>query len=799
METWLFYVYEYERLYKVMKIFIMNKKPGVFLISLIISVFLSSNLAYSSDSSLRVPNAFQDKAQNLPVKFKEAANLIKPESGYNFDIKRDVLWRLFQDINGLMICPIAETLATKGVFTEDLFGEPSNSRWVAIKDIARRYKKEGEIYTEQNLGYIYGAFRTLALQGWIKMDSKNRDTEVMLTQEGWAAIAIIKSGYYRESAEAIRHMKDCYSYLRRGPPDKKSQEALSEFKILLEKVKKYTSLVRRLKEKNIENRESLVEILEQELDTDDADKIIPAIGNIPYSVEIHVIQRALVHIHAYLIGMEISPAMVALGMPLFKEKDHTIDEVGAEVFKLFKSGDIKLNKLDEKKYNSEWLKALFELLETRGIVEIDRGAVRPTELGKEFIKRVSSYGVTTAYLPYCEILEEILFGGALGISEDSHVNRVMDIWGSSGAHRAYLGEYSKETGEITKDGIFSIIRHQFHEIPLDEQAVGFFTMGAGDAHLIADSIRYILKYTERGRYLNTHPLIIVSSDYSNISLARERSTLKEFEKVKGLHIVVMRGDVTDNDRFNRDLNIELEKLDVRRFNTKTGNFEKVDMGAYDAADFVHTEEFIPHERSLRVKDEAEAVRIISDAIEHTDRETLGGALKVLGVEEVPEDKDELLELVIAQWQGAYVDSLYKGRLVSGYVVAADLIEFMKRWARYAKHGIRILELHTPRANEQYEEVPVDIKQEMLTEKTLSAAYWSTHWMSNQYIMPYPEYNLAIVLSGLCPQETYLYPAPKTGMPTGVSLALYLKNDKVINVSDRLNRQKKVRDAAEVSL
>jgi len=140
-ETWSFYVYEYARLYKVMKIFIMNKKPSVFLISLIISAFLSSNFAYSSNASLRVPNAFQDEAQNLPVKFKEAANLIKPESGYNFDIKRDVFWKLFQDIDGLMICPIAETLAAKGVFTEDLFGEPSHSRWVMIKDIAERYKK----------------------------------------------------------------------------------------------------------------------------------------------------------------------------------------------------------------------------------------------------------------------------------------------------------------------------------------------------------------------------------------------------------------------------------------------------------------------------------------------------------------------------------------------------------------------------------------------------------------------------------------------------------------------------------
>ena len=81
----------------------------------------------------------------------------------------------------------------------------------------------------------------------------------------------------------------------------------------------------------------------------------------------------------------------------------------------------------------------------------------------------------------------------------------------------------------------------------------------------------------------------------------------------------------------------------------------------------------------------------------------------------------------------------------------------------------------------------------------SCPYKNFIWMSNQYIMPYPEYNLAMVLSGLRPQETYLYPAPKTGMPTGVSLALYQKNDKVINMPDRLNSQKKVRKAAKVSL
>ncbi len=738
---------------------------NIILIFTLLGVFLCQNLTYAGDACLRVPISTQDQSFN--EKFKTIAR------DRSFDMTRDVIWRLFQDIDGLMLCPIIETLATKGVFTEDLFGGPSDSRWVAIKNIAKVHNPD----PEKNLGNISGAFGTMARQGWVHMNPKNKDTEVMLTQEGWAAVAIVQSGYYSKFAEAIRHMKNYNSYLRTGPPNEESGKALLEFKRLFDKIKRYTNLVRRLKIQNIENRESLIGILKEELDEDDMKRISPAIESIPYDIKIHVIQRALVHIHTYLIGMGMSPAMVALGMPLYEEKDHAIDEVEDGIFKLFKNGDIKIDELDEKKYDRKWLKAAFELLETQGIVVIDRGAARVTELGKEFIQKASGYGVTTAYLRSCEVLEEMLFDNPdpLGISDDKHLDRPMDAWASGIAHKGYLGEYNKETGEITKDGIYRIIRDQFHELPLDEQALGFFTMGAGDGVLVADSIDYILKYTERGKHLDTHPLVIAASDYNQVPLRRERATLKKFEGINGLRIVVMWGDVTDADKFNEDLRSELAKLKVVRFNPRLNEYENVDMSGFNAGDFVHTEEFIPHERKLQVRDEGEAKDIIKAAIKQADRKDLEKALNLLGIKDVPSDENTLVDLVISQWQEGYVDCVQRGRLVDGYVVAADLIEFMKRWTKYAKHGIRILELHTPRANEQYEEVPLDIRKVMIVEKTLSVAYWSTHWMSGQYIMPYAEYNLAMVLSGLQPKKTYLYPASKE-LPTGVSLGLYQKTE-----------------------
>jgi hypothetical protein len=67
-----------------------------------------------------------------------------------------------------------------------------------------------------------------------------------------------------------------------------------------------------------------------------------------------------------------------------------------------------------------------------------------TETGLFFAKRASAYGVTVSYLPTFAKIEELMFGNPAVLrmqadgSDEIHVDREMNVWGSGGAHDTYF-------------------------------------------------------------------------------------------------------------------------------------------------------------------------------------------------------------------------------------------------------------------------------------------------------------------------------------------------------------------------
>ncbi|MBI4970418.1 MAG: DUF89 family protein, partial [Candidatus Omnitrophica bacterium] len=602
------------------------------------------------------------KAASLGAEKKEKQSLVVDSNA--------VRSLLFQHINSLVTIPTLHVLAHKKVF--ELFGNKEEPKRVGLMTIAKQFNDDDPL---RNLGNLYGAMRTLALQGWVKISGVDEITQYELTEEGWKVVMLAELGYFRETVDAISNMRHYHTYFR-GPPTDSSQYALLEFKKL----------------------------------------------------------AALSKSRSEIADLLMSPVMVALGMPLFEEqKDGSIKEKDPSFFKVFDKETQTLN-LDSIGigHDRKFLDAAFQLLASKGLAEFVDGCenlVRLTPLGAALKDMVVSYGVTNSYLNFYAKLDDALFVNPepLKIADDEHIDRVMDIWGSSGSHKPYLKNKKDE-------GILAMVEKIFN-LPLDQQPKGIADMGCGDGKMLAEIVEYIIHHTKRGKHLDTHPLAVVAADHSSKSQGRAKATLKKIAAIPGVSVEVLFGDVTNPGQYDRDIQ---ERFTARGFQV-------------GAKDLLHTQMFLPHERRLQVKTREAARRIIREHLKTVNRDALK---KILKISFLPDSENDLLALIERQLTVSYSD---RGRLIPGIVAAADLIQFVGRWTRYASRGLIILDLHTPRP------------EELGADKLAAPAYWGTHWIS-QHIMPYQEHNLCLLLAGLEPQETVFYPSKS---PHTVSLSNYL--------------------------
>ncbi|NMM48123.1 class I SAM-dependent methyltransferase [Marinigracilibium pacificum] len=182
-----------------------------------------------------------------------------------------------------------------------------------------------------------------------------------------------------------------------------------------------------------------------------------------------------------------------------------------------------------------------------------------TNVGLFFAKRATAYGVTVSYIPTLRKLDDLIFGDPLILknitpgSEEKHVDREMNIWGSGGAHSAYF----KVLDEIVID-IFNR--------PIEEQPEGILDMGCGNGAFLQHLFSVIERHTLRGTLLDEYPLKIVGVDYNEAAIKVSKANLINAD----IWAKIIWGDIGNPEQLATDLKenyeIELsELLNVRTF------------------------------------------------------------------------------------------------------------------------------------------------------------------------------------------------------------------------------------------
>lgn len=201
---------------------------------------------------------------------------------------------------------------------------------------------------------------------------------------------------------------------------------------------------------------------------------------------------------------------------------------------------------------------LLDILASLGWFQKINGAYEFTDKGLFFAKRASAYGVTVSYIPMLRKTSDLLFGNPKILknvqgTDEKHVDREMNVWGSGGAHAAYF--------RVVDEILISIFNK-----PIDEQPKGFLDMGCGNGAFLAHIFSVIENQTLRGKMLDEYPLIIIGVDYNRAALNVSRKNLIQAD----IWAKIIWGDIGNPDLLAHDLkekyNIQLEDLlNVRTF------------------------------------------------------------------------------------------------------------------------------------------------------------------------------------------------------------------------------------------
>ena len=209
--------------------------------------------------------------------------------------------------------------------------------------------------------------------------------------------------------------------------------------------------------------------------------------------------------------------------------------------------------------NHQEFNKLLIILTELGWFDEKNGSYSFTEFGLFFAKRASAYGVTVSYKPTLCKLDNLIFGDPLILksqsteSEEKHVNREMNIWGSGGAHSAYF----KTVDEIIID---------LFNKPIDQQPKGVLDMGCGNGAFLKHLFSVIENQTYRGSILDEYPLKIIGVDYNEAALKVTKKNLIQAD----IWAKIIWGDIGNPNRLAKDLqenyDIDIrELLNVRTF------------------------------------------------------------------------------------------------------------------------------------------------------------------------------------------------------------------------------------------
>ena len=291
------------------------------------------------------------------------------------------------------------------------------------------------------------------------------------------------------------------------------------------------------------------------------------------------------------------------------------------VFDHLEHGPIRLSSLGA---NPELHRA-FELLALLGWVSLEKGSAALTTAGSYAAQIAPAYGVTVSYLSRLSTLDLLLYGDPLLPRVDSagneiSVDRAMNVWGSGGAHKTYF----KRVDEI----VIEIFNR-----PLRQQPRGICDMGCGDGTFLTHLYSVIRDKTARGQVLDSHPLIVIGADYSEVACRITRKALED-ARIPIRHVVFG---------------------DINRPALLAADFERLQ---YDIHEFFHVRSFLDHNRPY-IKPEGYAAG--------TRHARTTGAFAHLGRDIAPDELEE------------------------------NLVRHLRRWAPYVgRFGLLCLELHTLR-------------------------------------------------------------------------------------------------------
>lgn len=248
--------------------------------------------------------------------------------------------------------------------------------------------------------------------------------------------------------------------------------------------------------------------------------------------------QILQHIEGYLVG----PTLVRLGMTGMFHKYFM--EVSFRPEEFHKSPDMFAKILDFF-VHLNWFKE-------------NNGNYQFTETGLFFAKKASAYGVTVSYLPTFAKMDELIFGDPSILrqqtdgSDEIHVDREMNVWGSGGAHDTYF----KVVDEILI---------QLFNLPIELQPKGILDMGCGNGAFLEHIFEVIDKQTLRGKMLDDYPLFLVGVDYNQTALKVTRANLIKAD----IWAKVIWGDIGRPDLLSKDLltNYEIDIKDLLNVRT----------------------------------------------------------------------------------------------------------------------------------------------------------------------------------------------------------------------------------------
>lgn len=626
-------------------------------------------------------------ADGAPAAPPPGPGLALPAGGARMLLAAGVLRQLS---NGLLLVPTLRALSARGVL--DAFGTRAVPREATLLELARRASPGGLART---LGNLAGALRMLALQRWLATEGLDEEIRYRVTPEGWTVLETLRDRPepFAAATAFLRFARQLHVAIRSGA----GAADVAEYRRLA--------------------------------DASAAGWLLPA-GRDP------VARRVLAHLRRHLDGVVVCPTMVALAMPPFARDGNALRAAGPALADAFAAeGTLDRAALDGAA-DPAVLGVALDLLATQGLLRRGEpgrpGAVALTAPGRAMFRAMAAAAMPVSYLPTYERLDEVLFEDPdpLGMDRDRHVDRVMNVFGSS------AGASVEACQQVSR----TILVKLFDEAPLEAQPAGIADMGCGDGLALRSLVDFVLRETRRGRALARFPLAVIGADFNEAPRERARATLAPLGAIAGVRVAVIPGDVGRPDRYDE----EILRLGLEVAEPGTGARR-----ALGAADLLHTLMFLAHDRALAVRSRAEALQVLREAVAGLGRPRALAALRRAagGTAPEPDGEDALVAALAAQFTTSFSDT---GALVPGVVAGADLVRFLGRWRPYARHGLVVIEAHDARPADMAEDVPVDPRAWMRQEKLAYPAVWGMHYLSRQFMLPYLEHELALALAGLEP-------------------------------------------------